>query len=179
MFEKFTKWAKRAVSLSQEEAITLRHDYIGTEHMLLGLVGAEGGMAGEVLTRHGVSSTRARDETTRILAAAGVVGTGGQEATDALASIGIDVEAIKRQADETFGPGRFRYPRPPFTPRAKKVLELSLRESITLGHSYVGTEHLLLGMLAEGEGVGMQVLEALDVNLAELRPEILAQIAQK
>lgn len=179
MFEKFTDWAKRAVSLSQEEAIALGHDYIGTEHMLLGLVAAEGGMAGEVLTRHGVSSTRAREETKRVLDAAGVVGTSGQEAMDALASIGIDVSAIKRQADETFGPGRFRYPRPPFSPRAKKVLELSLRESITLGHSYIGTEHLLLGMLAEGGGVGVRVLEALDVNVAGLRPEILAQIAQQ
>jgi ATP-dependent Clp protease ATP-binding subunit ClpA len=179
MFEKFTKWAKRAVSLSQDEAMALGHDHIGTEHVLLGLVGAEGGLAGEVLTQHGVSLSRAREETMRILVAAGVTGTGGQAATDALASIGIDVEAIRRQADATFGPGRFQYPRPPFTPRGKKVLELSLRESVALEHSYIGTEHLLLGMLAEGEGVGIKVLQALDVNVAELRPEILARTTQQ
>nr|WP_308213645.1 Clp protease N-terminal domain-containing protein [Streptantibioticus rubrisoli] len=121
--------------------------------------------------------SRARDETVRLWDEAGIVGTGGQAAKDALSSIGIDVEAIRRRADSTFGPGAFQYPRPAYTPRAKKALELCVREARALGQENIGTEHMLLGLLAEGEGVAIKVLGALEVEPAALREAVLARVA--
>ncbi|MBV8933933.1 MAG: hypothetical protein JO285_15450, partial [Kutzneria sp.] len=84
---------------------------------------------------------------------------------------------IRRRADESFGPGRFQFPRPVFTPRALRALKLSLRETLELRQHSIGTEHLLLGLLAEGEGTAVKVLDALDVDRTELRPAILARIS--
>ncbi|HEX5404270.1 MAG TPA: Clp protease N-terminal domain-containing protein [Pseudonocardiaceae bacterium] len=105
--------------------------------------------------------------------------TGGQPAADALAAIGIDVEEIRRRADETFGPGKFRYPRPPFTARAKRTLKLTLREALTLDHNYMGTGHLVLGLLAETDGGGFKVLTALDVDPDALRDTVLSRFSQQ
>nr|WP_308209035.1 Clp protease N-terminal domain-containing protein [Actinoallomurus purpureus] len=179
VFERFTELAKRAVTASQDAAVALGHDFIGTEHLLLGLA-STAGTASEVLRGHGIELQRAREETVRLLAEAGVAATGGQEAKDALSSIGIDVVEIQRHADDTFGPGAFRFPRPPFTPRAKKVLvELTLREAQALGHQRIDTEHLLLGLLADGEGIATQVLTALGAEATALREAVRARVTQQ
>ena len=119
MFERFTDRARRVVVLAQEEARMLNHDYIGTEHILLGLIHEGEGVAAK-----------------------------------ALESLGISLEAVRQQVEEIIGQGQ-QAPSGhiPFTPRAKKVLELSLREALQLGHNYIGTEHILLGLIREGEGV--------------------------
>jgi ATP-dependent Clp protease ATP-binding subunit ClpA len=179
VFERFTNLAKRSLTYAQDEAITLRHDFIGTEHLLLGLVRVREGVAGELLHSYAITLERARAEALRVLEAAGVPATGGREATEALAAIGIDVDEIRRRADDTFGPGRFYFPRPGFTMRAKTVLELALREAEALGHDAVGPEHLLLGMLTEGEGVGVQVITALGVDPATLRPVIISRLTAR
>jgi len=177
VFEKFTNLAKRSITLSQDEALTLGHDFIGTEHILLGLVRVREGLAGEILSEQGVTADQVRAETLRLLQAAGVSANSGREATEALAAIGIDVEEIRRRADDTFGPGRFRFPRPAFTMRARRVLELTLSQSMELGHDEIGTEHLLLGLLAEGEGVGVEALGAVGVDPEALRTAVLERTA--
>lgn len=177
MFEFFTDRARRAVVLSQDEAIALGHDFIGTEHILLGLIGTDQSTAGDVLREQGVELAQARAETVRILKAAGIVASGGQPAKDALSSIGIDIEEIQRRADGAFGPGAFQYPRPAYTPDAKKALEHTLREARALGHEKFGTEHILLGLLATGQGRGLEVLAALEVDPPSLRQAILTRVA--
>lgn len=179
MFEIFTGRAKAAVVASQDEAISLGHDFIGTAHVLLGLAGTGDSPAGEVLGEHGVVLERAREEAVRIMAADGVVGNGAQAAKDALSTLGIDIQEIQRRADDTFGPGAFHYPRPAYTPRAKKALEGTLRESKALGHDWIGTEHLLLGLLTQSEGTAVKVLTALEVDIAALRPAVLARLDQR
>jgi ATP-dependent Clp protease ATP-binding subunit ClpC len=128
MFERFTDGAKEVVVLAQDEARSLRHNYIGTEHILLGLLREEQGPAARVLTGLGVTLPAVRDEVVRI------IGLGEELPT---------VQLI------------------PFTPRAKKVLELAFREALRLGHKYIGTEHLLLGLIREGEGVAVVILDDL------------------
>src|ERR1035438_2771564 len=125
MFERFTSRARHVVVLAQEEARRIQHNYIGTEHLLLGLLGEPDGVAAQVLTGFGISLEGARQE---VLA---IIGPG-----------------------KTAPSGHI-----PFTPRAKKVLELSLREALALHHNYTGTEHILLGVIREGDGVGAQVLK--------------------
>ncbi|WP_267965233.1 Clp protease N-terminal domain-containing protein [Streptomyces sp. NRRL F-5123] len=122
---------------------------------------------------------RARTETVRILKAAGIVAAGGQPAKDALSSIGIDVEEIQRRADDTFGPGAFQYPRPAYTQDAKKALEHTLHEARALGHEKFGTEHILLGLLATGQGRGLEVLAALEVDPASLRQAVLTRVTRE
>lgn len=138
MFERFTERARRVVVLAQEEARTLNHNYIGTEHILLGLVHEGEGVAAK-----------------------------------ALESLGIALEGVRQQVEEIIGQGQ-QAPSGhiPFTPRAKKVLELSLREALQLGHNYIGTEHILLGLIREGEGVAAQVLVKLDADLDRVRREV-------
>lgn len=144
MFERFTDRARRVVVLSQEEARLLNHDYIGTEHILLGLIHEDEGVAAKALESLNVSLRAARSE----------------------------VEAIIGQGQA--GPtGHI-----PFTPRAKKVLELSLREALQLGHNYIGTEHILLGLIREGEGVGAQVLTKLGATLEKVRGEVVRQLGE-
>src|SRR5690348_3857478 len=124
MFERFTNRARHVVVLAQEEARRLNHNYIGTEHLLLGLLGEPDGVGGRALTGFGMSLEPTRAEVTAI------VGAGAKAPSGHI----------------------------PFTPRAKKVLELSLREAVQLQHNYIGTEHILLGLLREGEGVAAQIL---------------------
>jgi ATP-dependent Clp protease ATP-binding subunit ClpC len=125
MFERFTNRARHVVVLAQEEARGLQHNYIGTEHILLGLIGEPGGVAAQALDRFGVTLAGAREEVKGI--------------------VGIGKGAVSGHI--------------PFTPRAKKTLELALREALQLNHNYIGTEHILLGVIREGEGVGAQVLK--------------------
>ena len=135
MFERFTDRARRVIVLAQEEARSLQHNYIGTEHLLLGLIREGEGVAAK-----------------------------------ALASKGVELEATRKQVIEMIGKGNASSNgHIPFTSHAKQVLELSLREALQLGHSYIGTEHILLGLIREGEGVGTQVLIKMEVNLGELR----------
>jgi ATP-dependent Clp protease ATP-binding subunit ClpA len=143
MFERFTDRARRAVVLAQEEARKLGHDYIGTEHLLLGLIRVREGVAAK-----------------------------------ALKSLGISLEAVRAQVEETIGHGR-QAPSGhiPWTPRGKKVLELSKREARQLGHNYIGTEHLLLGLIREGEGVAAQVLVKLGADLSRVRRQVLQQLS--
>ncbi len=178
MFDQFTELAKRAIVASQDAALSLGHDFIGTGHLLLGLA-ATAGTASEVLRQHGVELSRARDETARQLTAAGVPATGGQAAKDALSMIGIDVAAIQRRADDTFGPGTFQFPRPAYTPEAKNALLQTLQVAADLGHQRIDTEDMLLGLLAENEGTALQVLSALDVNVAAVRQSVLDHAAQQ
>src|SRR5258707_1420730 len=139
MFERFTDRARRVVVLAQEEARMLNHNYIGTEHVLLGLIHEGEGAAAK-----------------------------------ALESLGISREAVRQQVEEIIGQGQ-QAPSGhiPFTPRAKKVLELSLREALQLGHNYIGTEHILLGLIREGEGVAAQVLVKLGADLNRVRQQVI------
>ncbi|MGB9136054.1 MAG: ATP-dependent Clp protease ATP-binding subunit [Pseudonocardiaceae bacterium] len=139
MFARFTDRARRVVVLAQEEARMLNHDYIGTEHILLGLIHEGQGVAAKVLE-----------------------------------SLGIALEGVRQQVEEIIGQGQ-QAPSGhiPFTPRAKKVLELSLREALQLGHNYIGTEHILLGLIREGEGVAAQVLVKLGADLNRVRQQVL------
>src|SRR5437868_8432773 len=139
MFERFTDRARRVVVLAQEEARMLNHNYIGTEHILLGLIHEGEGVAAK-----------------------------------ALESLGISLEGVRQQVEELIGQGQ-QAPSGhiPFTPRAKKVLELSLREALQLGHNYIGTEHILLGLIREGEGVAAQVLVKLGADLNRVRQQVI------
>ncbi|MBM3674257.1 MAG: ATP-dependent Clp protease ATP-binding subunit [Actinobacteria bacterium] len=139
MFERFTDRARRVVVLAQEEARLLNHNYIGTEHILLGLIHEGEGVAAK-----------------------------------ALESLGISLEAVRGQVEEIIGHGGSAPSgHIPFTPRAKKVLELSLREALQLGHNYIGTEHILLGLIREGEGVAAQVLVKLGADLSRVRQQVI------
>jgi ATP-dependent Clp protease ATP-binding subunit ClpC len=142
MFERFTDRARRVVVLAQEEARLLDHNWIGTEHILLGLLREGEGVAAR-----------------------------------ALESLGISLDAVRQQVEEIIGRGQ--HPQAghiPFTPRAKKVLELSLREALQLGHTYIGTEHILLGLIREGDGVAAQVLVRMGADLDRTRLQIIEQL---
>jgi ATP-dependent Clp protease ATP-binding subunit ClpC len=139
MFERFSDRARRVVVLAQEEARMLNHNYIGTEHILLGLIHEGEGVAAK-----------------------------------ALESLGISFEAVRQQVEEIIGQGQSASTgHIPFTPRAKKVLELSLQEALQLGHNYIGTEHILLGLIREGEGVAAQVLQKLGADLNRVRQQVI------
>jgi ATP-dependent Clp protease ATP-binding subunit ClpA len=143
LFERFTDRARRVIVLAQEEARALRHDYIGTEHILLGLIHEGEGVAAK-----------------------------------ALEALGIGLQAVRQQVEELIGQGEEqRSGHIPFTPRAKKVLELSLRESQQLGHNYIGTEHILLGLIREGDGVAAQVLVRLGADLNRVRQQVIEVLA--
>jgi ATP-dependent Clp protease ATP-binding subunit ClpC len=139
MFERFTDRARRVVVLAQDEARMLNHNYIGTEHILLGLTREGQGVAARTLE-----------------------------------SLGISLDAVRQQVEEIIGRGQ-QAPSGhiPFTPRAKKVLELSLREARQLGHDYIGTEHILLGLIREGDGLAAQVLVNLGVHLDRAREQVI------
>lgn len=142
-FTRFTERARRALVLAQEEARLFNHGFVGTEHLLLGLMHEGGGIAAK-----------------------------------ALESFGVSLAAVRQKVEETIGKGTGDpVPLPPFTPRAKKVLELSLRESLHLGHNYVGTEHLLLGLMREEHGVAAQALADLGADLGQVRERVLELIA--
>jgi hypothetical protein len=143
MFERFTDRARRVVVLAQEEARHLDHNYIGTEHILLGLIHEREGVAARALT-----------------------------------ALDISLEAVRAQVEEIIGRGdQAPTGHIPFTPRAKKVLELSLREALGLSHNYIGTEHILLGLIREGEGVAAQVLAKLGGSLDRVRQQVIQLLA--
>ena len=144
MFERFTDRARRVVILAQENARLLNHDYIGTEHLLLGLIQEGEGVAAQ-----------------------------------GLLDLGIRLDSVRSEVAETVGRGR-QTPSGhiPFTPRAKKVLELSLREALQLRHSYIGTGHILLGLIREGDGVAAQVLEKLGSDLPRVRQAIIRLLSE-
>lgn len=177
MFERFTGDARQAVVLAQDEARALCHHYIGTEHLLLGLLSEGDGPAARVLGEHGL---RAEDLRRRILS---IVGGAGSLDPEALAAFGIDLDEVKRATEAAFGPGALdpqgrRRPTGhiPFTPRAKKVLELSLREATRLRHDHIGTGHVLLGLIREGKGVAAKVLIDAGCDLDGLRDDVARMI---
>jgi ATP-dependent Clp protease ATP-binding subunit ClpC len=138
-FDKFTKRARKVLSLAQEEAQRLRHNFIGTEHLLLGLVREGGGVAGKVLT-----------------------------------SLGLDLEKARKAVEDRLGRGsHLVLGEIGLTPHAKKVIELTVEEARHLNHDYIGTEHLLLGLLHEGEDSGPGVLESFGLSLQEVRAKTL------
>jgi ATP-dependent Clp protease ATP-binding subunit ClpA len=178
MFERFTQEARQVVVSSQDEARRLHHHYIGTEHLLLGLLDQEGSVTAAVLTRHGLTRTATVETVRRIL---------GDPELDAaaLGTVGIDLDAVRESVEATFGRGALesppRGPAPkghiPFTPRAKKVLELSLREATALRSGSIADGHIALGLLREGEGLAMLVLAERGVDPAVVRQEITAALA--
>jgi ATP-dependent Clp protease ATP-binding subunit ClpC len=145
VFERFTDRARRVVVRAQEEARALNHDFIGTEHILLGLIDEGQGVAAK-----------------------------------ALESLGVSMEAVRQRVEDIVPPGQVeaRTGHLPFTPRAKKVLELSLSEAKLLGHRYIGTEHVLLGLLREGEGVAAQILSGLGADLDGTRERVVQLLAE-
>src|SRR4028118_1142241 len=143
MFERFTERARQVVVLAQEEARILKHNYIGTEHILLGLLREEEGLAARVLESLDITVERVRAQVVRIVGS-------GEEVTS----------------------GQI-----PFTPRAKKVLELALREALSLGHNYIGTEHILLGLVRENDGVAARILLAFDADSEKIRNEVIRMLS--
>jgi ATP-dependent Clp protease ATP-binding subunit ClpC len=143
MFERFTERARQVVVLAQDEARTLKHNYIGTEHILLGLLREEEGLAARVLDTLDITVEEVRAQVARI------VGQGDEVTTGQI----------------------------PFTPRAKKVLELALREALSLGHNYIGTEHILLGLVRENEGVAARILLDFDADAERIRNEIIRMLS--
>lgn len=180
MFERFSAEAREVVRRSQEEARGLRHRFIGTEHLLLAMLAGSSGPGARALREQGVE---AADIRRRVIA---IVGSPSTEDLDsaALATLGIDLDEVRRATEASFGPGALdaragAIPKGhiPFSKRAKKVLELSLREALRLGHGYIGEGHILLGLLREGEGVAVTVLVAAGVDLAALRNDVTRLIA--
>jgi len=206
MFERFTPGARAAVVVAQDSARFLGHRYIGTEHLLLGLLAAPDDTAGRVLAGLGVTRVRVLADIERIEKAHQEPSRDLLEKdTVALRTIGIDLDAVRAAVEESFGPGaldagtgaahddlpgpwwRRRHrqqhqpagsPRGhiPLTPRAKKVLELSLREALALKHGYIGTEHVLLGVLREGQGLAVRILSDEGVELDHLRELVFAEL---
>jgi ATP-dependent Clp protease ATP-binding subunit ClpA len=143
VFERFTDRGRRVLVLAQEEARLLNHSFIGTEHVLLGLIQEGDGVAAQ-----------------------------------ALQAVGVTLQAARLKVEETIGmSGSPPSGSPPFTPRAKKVLELAMRESLQMGHHHIGTEHLLLGIIREGEGVASSVLLSLGADLGQVRQKVIELIS--
>jgi len=144
VFERFTDRARKVVVLAQEEARHLNHDYIGTEHLLLGLIHEGEGIAAR-----------------------------------ALEDLGVSLQGARQQVEEVIGRGR-RNPGShiPFTPRAKKALELSLREALQLGHDYIGTEHILLGVIREDSSVAARILTRLDADVDQVRQQVMLLLSR-
>ena len=171
MFERFTPEARQVVEGAQQQARELRHDRIGTEHLLLALLTRQGTTSSAVLGRHGLTRSAVAGDVARF--------TGTELDASALTAIGIDLDAVRTSVEATFGPGALdQGDRPrrsghiPFTPRAKKVLELSLREAIALKSRSITDGHLLLGLIREGEGLAAKVLHDRGVDLPALRDEV-------
>jgi ATP-dependent Clp protease ATP-binding subunit ClpA len=191
MFERFTDRARHVLALAQREAHALDHDFIGTEHLLLGLVLEADGVAGKVLAAEGITADGVREAIVRIVGRGrgpddhNSSGNGAKKIDDAeaLASIGIDLDEVRSAVEEAFGEGaldravakpgfRKALGAPAFVPRMKKVIELSLREALGLGHNYIGTEHLLLAIIREGQGVAAQILSE-TIELRTLRTKVI------
>ncbi len=180
MFERFTSLSREVVVGSRAEAEALGHRPVGTEHLLLGLLRAEDGVAAGVLRRAGLDAVKVRDEVRQRVAA----GMGREPDAEALRSIGIDLDAVRQHAEQSFGPGALdptprRRARGTFGPRAKKVLELSLREALALKHNHIGTEHILLGLLREREGLAARILVERGLRLDDLRAQVLVALQER
>ena len=187
MFERFTDGARQVLVLAQHEAGSLGHNHVGTEHLLLGIARQGDGVGAAALRRLGFDPEVARAEVQRQV---GEGGAGLQPGdADVLRSIGIDIDEVRRQAEEAFGPGaleRARWQRrcrrrgrsdaSPFTPRAKRSLELALREALALRHNYIGTEHVLLGLLREGQGLAALLLCRQGIALDGARLAVLTEL---
>lgn len=183
MFERFTERARETVARAQIDARTLRHDWVGTEHLLLGLVAQRDSVGGLVLESFTITRDAVMDDIQRIIGSGSTLSD-----ADALAAIGIDLDEVRRRVEQAFGPGALErtlargcrrgsaFSHLPFTPRAKKALELALREALKLKHNYIGTEHILLALLHEGEGVAAQVLITRGVTYRDARAAILSRL---
>ncbi|GAA2705106.1 Clp protease N-terminal domain-containing protein [Actinoplanes palleronii] len=197
MFERFTQSARAVVIDAQVQARDLGHPVIGTEHVLLALLTAESGAA-DVLRAAGVDRAGVRDAVVahtgdRGDEAAAVADRDAEDAA-ALRAIGIDLAAVRAAIEENFGAGALNLPRPapkkrgifgkfyassghlPFSRRNKKVLELALREALRLGHKFIAPEHLMLGMIREGEGLAMLILTEREVDVERLRAELVRSL---
>ena len=201
MFERFTQRARSVVVLAQDEARDLRHDYIGTEHLLLGLLREPSGVTRRVLDQLGIERDAVRSDVVRIVGEGPSSGLGEQDA-EALRSIVIDLDEVRRRLEEAFGTGALeRWDRKrhgwrrrgrcetvaghppfaghiPFTPRAKTVLELSLREARQFGHGYIGTEHILLGLAREREGMAARILAQRGASDQRVRSVVIDELAR-
>ncbi|RBQ18535.1 Clp protease [Spongiactinospora rosea] len=174
MFERFTNAARESVTGAQQQARDLHHTYIGTEHLLLALLAARDRAPARVMAELGLDHERAVAAVKRNL------GSDDLDA-DALETIGIDLGAVREKVEATFGVGALDNPGPrrrspsghiPFTPRAKKVLELSLREAIRLKHNYIADGHIVLGILREGEGLAARVITDAGISGQTLRERL-------
>ena len=185
MFEHFTERAQGTVVFAQEEALGLHHRYIGTEHLLLGLLRDSNSVGYEALRRLGVRLDDVRSEVVRLVGE-GPSRTLDEKDAEALRVLGIDLDEVRRRTEEVFGegalggvvPARRRHRKKacaasaghiPFTPRAKKVLELALREAKALRHDYIGTEHILLGLVRERDGLASGMLSERSVSDERVR----------
>jgi len=198
MFERFTGSARSVVRLANESARQLQHNYIGTEHLLLAMTRLPADdLAARALADHGVTTDVVEAGILRIIGQGRRAG-GAELDADALRTLGIDLDAVRRAAEDAFGPdaldrpavprrrGRLFRRRPhreparnghrPFAPRAKKVFELALREALRLDHHYIGTEHLLLGLLREGQGVGVRIITEHGAEPSAIRAWLLDEL---
>jgi ATP-dependent Clp protease ATP-binding subunit ClpA len=186
MFERFTTEAREVVVGAQHERDGLGQRYVGTEHLLLALLTEGGGSAYETLTEAGLNRAHVREEVRRFVSG-GPLGTADAEA---LRAIGIDLDEVRAKVEETFGPGALQPQQEPrrgflrgrggpggnFSPRSKKVFELSLREAIALHSRAIGPEHILLGILREGEGLAAKILADRGIALDEVRAQLLRRL---
>jgi ATP-dependent Clp protease ATP-binding subunit ClpA len=193
MFERFTAAARSVVLLARQEARELNHPCVGTEHLLLAMLDESSGGAATLLRDAGITRKRVLAGINRFVPPTPQALDDGD--AEALQAIGIDLDAVRAKVEEIFGPGALRPPgaaRPaprrgflrrkevsrsgPFAARTKKVLELSLREAIALHHNFIGSEHILLGLLREGEGLAARILADAGVDFARLRAQTVAAL---
>jgi ATP-dependent Clp protease ATP-binding subunit ClpA len=180
MFERFTKPARATVVRATKEREAMGHDYVDTEHLLLALLSdGSAGLGHEILADAGLKYEAVRAEVLRRTTAKGLTDADAE----ALRSIGIDLDAVRARVEESFGPGALRTPQPaprrgmlrmrsPFSKGARKALELGLRQGLSLHDSFIGTEHLVLGLLHEKEGLAGQIMWAAGLRLPDVRDRV-------
>lgn len=196
MFERFTQQARDVVVRAQTEARELRHDWMGTEHLFLGVLSQPQGPGVAALTRLGVTPDAFRGELVKIVGSSDRLGPADE---DALRTLGIDLPEIRRRIEARFGPGALDPPRRPrrswipwgrrrcdvetaghirFTPRAKKAMECALRQAIARKDRHIGVEHVLLALLVDKENLALEVIRSLGIDPKTLRAEVLADLDQ-
>jgi ATP-dependent Clp protease ATP-binding subunit ClpA len=187
MFDRLTSGARKVVDLAQAEAQSMHHAYIGTEHLLLGLLGEEHGIAARTLRAAGVTAPAIRDDVQRLVTDLPLSGPDAE----ALRAIGIDVDVVRARIEASFGPGSLERARLgdclrrrpsrggiPFSRRSRKVMDLSLREARRLGHDYIGAEPILLALLGTVDGLAAQILADSGVPADDLRRSVLAAVGR-
>jgi ATP-dependent Clp protease ATP-binding subunit ClpA len=184
VFERFTTQARAVVTRAQREARQLGHPSIGTQHVLLGILDEPDAAAGRALGALGLDGDEVRDDVRRFEQDRAAF---SEEDADALRSVGIDLDEVRRTVEEAFGPGALERSTSdrrglgaghiPFTAESKKALELALREALHLGHRYIGTEHLLLGLVRDEGSSAARILSARGVDRERVRAEVLRQLA--